>query len=133
MVGGTTPNYGHGGLSMRKLLLLPALLLVFTWAAAQTESSPEAPAKAGSATTVQGCLSGSDGNYMLIDKNGTSYQLTGDTSKLKEHIGHEMKVTGTSGSGTASMGGQASATQTIQVKSFKHISKTCQNAGGMSH
>jgi hypothetical protein len=120
---------------MRKLLLLPALLLVVTWAAAQTESSQEAPAKAGSATIVQGCLSGSDGNYTLTDKNGTSYQLTGDTSKLKEHIGHEMKVTGTSGPGSSSMGGQtsSSATQTIQVKSFKHISKTCQNAGAMSH
>lgn len=76
---------------------------------------------------------------MLTDTNGTSYQLTGDTAKLSEHVGHEMKITGSKGSSTAAPGnGQPAGTtgtssqQTLQVSSFKHISKTCQS-GGMSH
>ena len=30
---------------------------------------------------------------MLTDKNGTTYQLSGDTAKLSDHVGHEIKVT----------------------------------------
>ena len=90
--------------------------------------------------TVEGCLSGSSGNYTLSDKNGNTYQLTGDTAKLSEHVGHEVKVMGTAGSAAPSGGGTASGTtgqaagnsQTLEVSSVKHISKTCQSAGGMS-
>ncbi len=90
-------------------------------------------------TTVEGCLSGSSGNYTLSAKDGTSYQLTGDTAKLSEHVGHEVKVTGTSSSAAPNAGGTAAGTtgqasassQTLEVSSVKHISKTCQN-GSMS-
>ena len=59
----------------------------------------------------EGCLSGSDGNYTLTDKNGNSFQLTGDTAKLSEHVGHEVKVTGTASSASTSpSGGTASGT-----------------------
>jgi len=131
------------------LLLLSILLLGISWAAAQNTPGASAPSSgqtaqtsAGGETTVQGCLSGSSGSYTLSDKNGTTYQLTGDTAKLSEHVGHEVKITGTasSGSSTAASGGAASSTagetgsqQTLQVSSVKHISKTCQSGGGMSH
>lgn len=87
--------------------------------------------------TVQGCLSGSSGNYTLSDKNGNTYQLTGDTAKLSEHVGHEVKVMGTSSSVAPSGGGTATGqaagnSQTLEVSSVKHISKTCQSASGMS-
>jgi hypothetical protein len=132
------------------LLLLSVLLLGASWAAAQDNSSPTNPnsatpsqtssATAAGATSVQGCLSGSSGNYTLTDKNGASYQLTGDTAKLSEHVGHEVKITGTSNSAAPSAGGTATGTtgqpsgnsQTLEVASVKHISKTCQNGGGMS-
>ncbi len=89
-------------------------------------------------TTVQGCLSSSsNGTYTLTDKNGNAYMLSGDTSKLSEHVGHEMKITGTTtGSATAGtqpsgnnedVGNGSTAKKTIQVTSFKHISKTCQS------
>jgi hypothetical protein len=86
------------------------------------------------ADSVQGCLGGADGNYTLTDKSGTSYRLTGDTAKLSEHIGHEVKVSGTKSAATATdasdtMGKTGGAQQSIQVSSVKHISKTCQNAG----
>lgn len=115
---------------MRKLMLLSILVLAASWAAAQNYPSQKGSASAGS-TTVQGCLSSSGDNYVLTDKNGTTYRLTGETAKLKEHVGHEMKVTGTSESS-----GQTdnSTSSTIEVASFKHVSKTCQNTGGgMQH
>ena len=67
---------------MRHLLLLSVLLLGVSWAAAQNNPSQTTPTGAGSETTVQGCLGGSDGNYTLTDKNGTSFQLTGDTASV---------------------------------------------------
>jgi Protein of unknown function (DUF5818) len=143
---------------MRKLLLLLSVLLLGAcWAVAQdTTTQPNSnssetsassarsgqtdPATASGATTVEGCLSGSSGNYTLSDRNGTTYQLTGDTAKLSEHVGHEVKVTGTSSSASASGGGTATGTtgqasgnsQTLEVSSVKHISKRCKNGGGMS-
>jgi len=138
---------------MRRLVLLfSVLLLGACWAAAQdaatSNSSQSDPTSASSgqsgaasgATSVQGCLSGSSGNYTLTDKNGNAYQLTGDTAKLSEHVGHEVKVMGTSSSAAPSGGGTATGTtgqasgnsQTLEVSSVKHIAKTCQSNGGMA-
>lgn len=125
---------------MRNLLLLSVLLLGAFWAVAQNAPS-QSPAGAGGETTVQGCLSGSAGNFTLTDKNGNTFQLTGDAAKLSEHVGHEIAVTGTTSSASASpdagadssKGGQASGSsqQAIEVSSVKHLSKTCQK--GASH
>lgn len=138
---------------MRKMFMLVSILLLgLSWAVAQdtTQASPSAGSGSaqtsgqnGSATgekTVTGCLSGSNGNFTLTDKHGKSYQLTGDSAKLTEHVGHEVKVTGTAsaseGSGAASgTTAGAGAEQTLQVTSLKHMSKSCQaGAGGaMTH
>jgi hypothetical protein len=129
---------------MRQIfLLLSVLLLGFTWAVAQDSTSGQTSRSgAGGQMTVEGCLSGSNGNFTLTDKNGMAYQLTGDTAKLTEHVGHEVKITGTSGSaetgasgstepsGTA---GSAGAGQALQVTSVKHVAKSCKSGGGMSH
>jgi hypothetical protein len=122
-----------------RYLLFSLLLLSASWIVAQdsTQTSGQTGSTtSGGDTTVQGCLSGSNGNYMLTDKNGTTYQLTGDTAKLSAHIGHEVRITGTTGASASSgaMGTQGSnASQTLSVSSMKHISKTCQNGGAMSH
>jgi len=137
---------------MRQILLLVAVLLLgLSWAVAQdatqgstTPSSGTSPMNSGQNSaaagekTVTGCLSGSNGTFTLTDKHGKSYQLTGDTAKLTEHVGHEVKVTGTAsaGTGTGAAGSTtgAGAEQTLEVTSLKHISKTCQaGAGGMTH
>lgn len=123
---------------MRQIfLMLSIMLLGLTWAIAQDTTAPQSSRAGQSASgqmTVEGCLSGSNGNFTLTDKNGTSYQLTGDTAKLTEHVGHEVKVTGMSSSGA---GGESASTgagsQTLQVSSVKHISKTCKSGGGMAH
>lgn len=120
------------------LLVISVLLLASIWAVAQN-SGQKSETSAGSQTTVEGCLSGSNGNYMLTDQNGTMYQLTGDSAKLSEHVGHEIKVSGTSSSAGNSAragkttGASGSAEQTIEVTSVKHISKTCKSGSGMSH
>jgi hypothetical protein len=127
---------------MQKIMLfLSVLLLGMSWAVAQDASSQSSPTAAGSGQAaqsggqmmVQGCLGGSDGNYTLSDSNGTVYQLTGDTAKLSAHVGHEVKVTGTSdssaaGTGTPS-GSGATTGHSIQVSSVKHISKSCKMGG----
>jgi hypothetical protein len=140
---------------MRQVFLfLSVLLLGVSWAVAQgtsqstpSTSSPESSAQtssqtsAGGETTVEGCLSGSSGSYTLAAKDGTTYQLTGDTAKLSEHVGHEVKITGTSNSAASSpssgaassTAGSTSSQKSLQVSSVKHVAKTCQSGGGMSH
>ena len=139
---------------MRQLLLFVSVLLLgLSWSVAQSSTSSSPSSKTASSAqssdpssgqtsrtgtsgqmTVEGCLSGSSGNFTLTDKNGMSYQLTGDTAKLSEHVGHEVKITGTSGSSTGSASATAGAGHTLEVTSVKHISKTCKSAGGgMSH
>jgi Protein of unknown function (DUF5818) len=114
---------------MRHLLLFSVLLLGVSWAAAQTSPSQGSSGTTGQ-ETVKGCLSNSGGNYMLTDKNGKTFQLTGDTSKLTEHVGHEIKVTGTASSASASSDGSMSqASPTLEVSTVKHISKTCEGTG----
>lgn len=151
---------------MRQILLFISIMLLgVSWAVAQSSSTPSSSGSsagygaqqgagqdstataAGSGKqahsgagqmTVEGCLSGSNGNFTLTSKNGKTYELTGDTATLTEHVGHEVKVTGMSGAGetgsAASAGGAAGSGQTLQVSSVKHISKTCKaGGGGMSH
>jgi hypothetical protein len=60
----------------------------------QTSSSSDANAQ-----TIEGCLSGSAGNFTLTDQSGKTYQLAGDTSKLSDHVGHQVRITGSEGSG----------------------------------
>ena len=126
---------------MRQIfMILSIMLLGLTWAVAQDQTgtaSSQAGQSASSQMTVEGCLSGSNGNYTLTDKNGTSYQLTGETAKLSEHVGHEVKITGmpsaAAGAAGASASAGAGASQTLEVSSVKHVSKTCKSGGGMAH
>jgi hypothetical protein len=143
---------------MRQIFLLVSVLILgFSWAVAQdatqgstspsrgTDPNNSGQNAAGSAgqKTVTGCLSGSNGSYTLTDKHGMTYQLTGDTAKLSDHVGHEVKITGNSNSAGSAASGGAAATgaaagagteKTLEVSSVKHVSKTCQaGAGSMSH
>jgi len=135
---------------MRQMfLLLSVLLLGLSWALAQNSTSSANSSTAAGQTShasasreasVEGCLSGSNGSYTLTDKNGMTYQLTGDTAKLSEHVGHEVRITGTrssatpnAGSGTASSTAGGAGSEMLQVSSVKHISKTCKSGTGMSH
>jgi hypothetical protein len=88
-------------------------------------------------TTVQGCLSRSaDGNFLLADKSGNSFQLNGDKSQLSSLIGNEIRVDGTAASMEANPGaiaapssssGPGSATQ-ISVSKVRKVADTCVNS-----
>ena len=128
---------------MRKTLFLMLILLaVSAWAVAQQDTnSQNAPSTSASsqATTqpadsngVQGCLGGSGDNYTVTDKAGTTYQLQlppgGDTSKLKDHIGNEVLVTGAvanAASGNASTAGSSTGQPSINVRGISKVSDTC--------
>ena len=132
---------------MRHIVLFSVLLLGGTWAVAQNSARPgqagssqtrSSPVSTGSQTTVVGCLSSSEGKYTLTDKEGKTYELAGDTSKLADHVGHEVKITGqaaaegNSPSSAGSQAGQTGSSQVLEVSSVKHVSKTCKS-GGMQH
>jgi hypothetical protein len=123
---------------MTKTFLLPLTILISaTWVQAQSQY-PQPGSKNGTSasgqTTLQGCLQGSDGNYTFTDKAGTTYRLEGDTSKLSAHVGHEVQITGSTTSASASTnpttGTPTASTQqpTLTVQNVKHISKTCKSA-----
>jgi len=136
---------------MRKMLLLLSLGMLCASLAMAQDTPNSSPTAAPSATTnsVQGCLSGTDGNFMLVqDNTGMTYKLVGGDSQLKKHVGHEVAVTGqvsngASGSGASTMDqGQSSADQgqaqpstamsdsaSIQVTDVKMISKKCSSEG----
>src|SRR5579864_1471117 len=144
---------------MKKLSLITAVLLLScAWAVAQTSPSttdssqnpsstqPSTPSptaqqpdtSAASSTgnekgnAIEGCLNGSAGSFTLTDAAGTKYQLAGDTSKLSDHVGHEVKVWGDTSSASASATtgsttSTATSEPTLTVKRVKMVSSTCSN------
>ena len=91
---------------------------------------------ADNSTAIEGCLSGSSGSYTLTDQSGKAWQLAGDTSKLTEHVGHQVRIMGSSSDSSASGAGSSSAASsgagasgaagtTFTVKRVKMISASC--------
>lgn len=135
---------------MRKFSLMAAILLLSSaWVLAQSGVSPadqnpsssapsaqqpaQQPDTSQTATggqTVEGCVGGSAGNYTLTDASGKTYQLAGDTSKLADHVGHQVRITGDEGGGAAgaaagAASGAAGGSSTLNVKKVKMISSSC--------
>jgi len=120
---------------LKKLMLGLTLLLSAAWLQAQQypqTGSGQSGSTKSSQTKVEGCLQGSNGNFTLTDSSGTTYRLQGDSSKLAEHVGHEVQITGGASEPSAAStgaGASAVASQTLDVKSVRHISKTCKSTG----
>jgi hypothetical protein len=66
-------------------------------ATASSQTSGADQNSSNSGNTVQGCLSGSTGSYMLTDATGVTYQLQGDDTQLSGNVNKEVEVTGTLG------------------------------------
>jgi hypothetical protein len=85
------------------VLLLSFLALAAITAAAQAVPHPKFALSSGSQASVtasqsqdnhlRGCLSGSKGNYTLIDHQGQSHKVTGDNRLLWDDVGHELDMT----------------------------------------
>jgi hypothetical protein len=131
---------------MRKILVLSSIALLYAslgWAQDSSAQSSTSTASSSSANsgTIQGCLNGSGGNYTLTqDSTGTVFKLVGNADVLKEHVGHEVAVTGqmagdtssstsapdqqaSPSSGSADTNG--SGASTLQVSDVKMISRHC--------
>jgi hypothetical protein len=127
---------------MRRILLLSSILLVSAaWAAAQVNSGSSSGSPAANQdtnrVTVQGCLEGEVGEFSLMDRLGTSYQLTGNTEKMNDNVGHTVKVTGVKPSGLPAPGSMAAnadtetdASPSLSVISFEDVSPSCDQAEG---
>ena len=113
-----------------------ALLLAFLcapWICAQTAQS-SAHTSESPQTSVKGCLKGSNGNYTLTDKSGTTYLLTGNTASLQDHVGQKMALTGTvevkpagtrASNETSSNPSEPTAPKTFNVSAIKSRGGAC--------
>jgi hypothetical protein len=84
-------------------MVVCTLLLSAAWLRAQNENAgnPSDKPTSAEASTVQGCLQGSNGTFTLTDESGMTYQIQGDSSTLGEHVGHEVQITGTTQSASS--------------------------------
>jgi hypothetical protein len=90
------------------LIAAAGFLLIGLAALAQQPSTPPAASGTASAphvSTVQGCLDGQRGNYIVVeDKTGLVYALKGVGNKLDGQLHHEVEVKGRIRSGTIKTG-----------------------------
>jgi len=94
---------------MKSLFVVLGLLLLSLGALAQEPNPPatsgNANAPASNISTVQGCLSGQRGNYILVeDKTNLVYVLKGVGNKLDAQLRHEVEVKGRVRSGIIKTG-----------------------------
>jgi hypothetical protein len=99
------------------------------WLIAQAHSDRSPNDKQGQ-ITVQGCVSRSSGDYVLMQLDpGNSYVLHSvDNIKLGRYLGQQVKITGTKSStlSDTSDAGRSAPSTTITVNSIRTISKECQ-------
>jgi hypothetical protein len=114
----------------------------------QTTTTQTTQTSSNSSTSIEGCLSGSAGNWTLTDQSGKTWQLAGDTSKLSDHVGHQVRLMGSdnsssasgssspsssspsssnpsSGAGATGAGSSSGTQSTFTVNKVKMISSTC--------
>ena len=118
---------------MYKTLTLTLLLLVSAlWVQAQEAGQPASTTSG--LTTLQGCLTYTNGHYRLTEDNGTAHQLQSQAQKLTKHVGHEVTITGKPAvrSVDTTIQGAASSVkeqQVFKVSSVQHVADSCKSAG----
>jgi hypothetical protein len=113
---------------VKKAKMMVPLLFVAGWVMAQT--NPDRPLEDKRQITVQGCVSQSSGDFILMQSDpGNSYALeSAKTINVGHYLGQEVKVTGTKSStlGNSSDAGRSSVpSTTIIVKSISTIANEC--------
>ncbi len=87
----------------------------------------------GTTTTLRGCITSSGAGYTLTDASGTTYQLSGETSKLASHVNNEVELKGSApaasgasaASPTAGSAPNAGGGQMFSVTKVKKLSSNC--------
>ncbi len=127
---------------MKKLLLLLAVVVAFSFTAVaqdqtsttqtttqtttKTKKSKKGEAKAAKETTVEGCLAaGTEPNTWTLTKGKKSYEVTG--IDLSQHVGHEVKVTGTMEKEKPAAG-EKKAGKELKATNVEHVADTCTTA-----
>ena len=131
---------------MSKVLLFTILLLSTTWVIAQDSSTAGSQSSqpgssssqsdqssstqassgmtSGSETFVEGCLNGSAGSYTLTISTGSTYQLTGSTDDLSQHVNQQVRLKGTPIAVSASASTSPSGTSSSSTPSSSTSSST---------
>jgi hypothetical protein len=113
---------------MKKHFFVVAVLILATsWALAQGGYSQQPDqSQTEKGKSIVGCLSGAADTFVLTDAKGHTYELTGDTSMLKDNVGHKVRLYGNVGN---SGGGPSISTQgpqrTFGVQKLESLSDTC--------
>jgi hypothetical protein len=113
--------------------LLVLLTGAFVWAQqSPTPSQDQSQANQAQTTndygsrSVQGCLSGSSGNYMLKqDDTGATVKVSGEDAKLLGHVGQEVSIVGVVTNGSTATTAPGSAQPTIEVAQVTEIANSC--------
>src|SRR5581483_12253548 len=103
---GTANATDQGDIMKKAMLLSVAIVLCAALALAQ-DTAPGGSSQSTTSTsqtttternssgkTIQGCLTGASGNYMLTDAMGMSYKVLGDESQLSDNVNKQVEVTG---------------------------------------
>ena len=92
---------------------------------------------AGKTMTVTGCLAKGDSpnEFYLTADDGRKYEVRSDSVQLSEHVGHKVKVTGTSAKESARDEDEDEKAErneraehtggNLQVSKVDHLSETC--------
>jgi hypothetical protein len=116
---------------MNRTILL-VLLFVGGLLMAQTNSDQSQPKdKKKGQVTVQGCVSRSSGDYILMQSDpANTYVLhAAEKVKLGQYLGQQVKVTGTKSAteSDSADAGRSTSPVTITVDSISTISKECKS------
>src|SRR5438309_11678650 len=103
-----------------KKMLLTTVVLVAGMAFAQTDSTAtSANSQNTQSNSMQGCLSGTSGNFSIADQSGKSFKLAGAQSDLQKNVGHMVELQGAA---------DATDSSTYNVTSVKSVADTCNNS-----
>jgi hypothetical protein len=104
------------------LILTPALLAALAFA----QTPPASPTT--DQTDINGCLSGSDGNYTVMEDNtGHVFRITTSSVDLKPHLGHDVTLSGQG----ATDANSADAASSFAVTKLNMISEHCAAAAAV--
>ncbi len=85
----------------------------------------------GQKQKVEGCLSGTDGNFTLTDKSGVTYQLQGENSELSKHVGQEVRIEGMAAAAATTNSTSSSASSSSDTSSASPSSASGSSANSL--
>jgi hypothetical protein len=116
---------------MKNTILFVALVAGSLLAQTNQDQSQQATRDSTGKVTIQGCVSRSSGDFILMQTNpGNSYVLDAPRKiKLDQFLGHQVEVTGTERPTMSTSNNfttrRAGSSVTITLESIKTLSKAC--------